>query len=123
MNLRPAFGPPTWPIDRYAPGSGATDGRLFGRWSFLPRCRCRRSDPRCTCGSTPYGRGRSVWLDRWGNVGRPGHGYVPFGGEVTEERRFGDVVILSQVTIGWWFGTPRYAPLFEATLRDARPVD
>jgi len=31
--------------------------------------------------------------------------------------------IPSRLTVGWWFGTPRYAPFFEATLLDARPAD
>jgi hypothetical protein len=64
----------------------------------------------------------SLWLERWGKVGRSGHGYVPFGGDVAAEQRFGDVVIPSRVTIGWWYGTPRYAPFFDAAILDARPL-
>jgi hypothetical protein len=41
-------------------------------------------------------------------------GYVECGCEVRAERRFGDVVVPSSVRVGWWFGTPRYAPFFEA---------
>jgi hypothetical protein len=153
-------------VDRYVPGSGATDGRLFGRWSFLHaddddtaraaagRAAAERmwapgslvpqqgvswraeSDehvvatlsvpperPEVHLRIDPDGRVRSVRLERWGKVGRPAYGYIPFGGEVAEERRFGDVVIPSRLTVGWWFGTPRYAPFFEATLLDARPAD
>jgi hypothetical protein len=65
---------------------------------------------------------RSVWLMRWGKAGTAEYGYIPFGGEILAERRFGDVVIPSRVTVGWWFGTPRYAPFFEATLLEARPI-
>jgi hypothetical protein len=28
----------------------------------------------------------------------------------------GGVVVPSAVTVGWWFGTPRYAPFFEAEI-------
>jgi hypothetical protein len=64
----------------------------------------------------------SVSVLRWGNVAQPEFGYIPFGAEVHAERRFGDVCIPSQMTVGWWFGTPRFAPFFECTLLDARPA-
>ena len=67
------------------------------------------------------GRVTSVSLQRWGKVGRPGYGYIPFGGDIRAERRFGDVVVPSRITAGWWYGTPRYAPFFDATIADARP--
>jgi hypothetical protein len=57
---------------------------------------------------------RSVSAPRWGNAGQRGYGYIPCGCEVRAERRFGDVVVPSSVTVGWWFGTPRYAPFFQA---------
>jgi hypothetical protein len=57
---------------------------------------------------------RSVVAQRWGDVGRKQFGYIPCGCEVHAERRFGDVVVPSDVSVGWWFGTPRYAPFFEA---------
>ena len=66
---------------------------------------------------------RSMQMMRWGNVGQDGFGYIPFGGDVHAERRFGDLVIPSQLTIGWWYGTARYSPFFEATIRDAHIVD
>ncbi len=40
---------------------------------------------------------------------------------MTAERRFGDVVIPSRVTVGWWYGTPRHKPFFETAVVDARP--
>ena len=64
----------------------------------------------------------SVSVLRWGEVGRKEPGYIPFGGTVRAERRFGDVVLPSAVTIGWWFGTPRFKPFFEATILDAEPI-
>jgi hypothetical protein len=41
-------------------------------------------------------------------------GYVSCGCEVLAERRFGDVTVPSDVRVGWWFGTPRYRPFFQA---------
>jgi hypothetical protein len=32
------------------------------------------------------------------------------------ERRFGDVVVPADVTIGWWFGTARWAPFCRASI-------
>jgi hypothetical protein len=63
---------------------------------------------------------REVSVMRWGKVGLPDFGYIPFGGVVNAERRFGDVVLPSQVTVGWWFGTRCFKPFFEATIREAR---
>ena len=65
---------------------------------------------------------RSVKVMRWGNVGREDFGYIPFGATMSAERCFGDVVLPSQVTVGWWFDTPRYAPFFVATILDATPL-
>lgn len=65
---------------------------------------------------------RSVSVMRWGKVGQKDFGYIPFGGDMHAERRFGDLVLPSEVTVGWWYGTPRYRPFFEATILDAVPV-
>ncbi|HEY0507615.1 MAG TPA: DUF6544 family protein [Blastococcus sp.] len=63
----------------------------------------------------------SVSVLRWGKVAQPDFGYIPFGADVHAERRFGGVCIPSQVTVGWWFGTPRFAPFFESTVLEAWP--
>ena len=60
---------------------------------------------------------RSVEIMRWGNVGQDRFGYIPFGGDIHAERRFGDLVLPSELTIGWWYGTARYRPFFVATIR------
>jgi hypothetical protein len=57
---------------------------------------------------------------RWGNAGRKEFGYIPCGCEVRAERRFGDLVVPSQVTVGWWFGTPDYEPFFTTRIEDLR---
>jgi hypothetical protein len=51
----------------------------------------------------------SVGVMRWGNVDQNDYGYIPFGANVTAERRFDDLV-LPRVSVGWWIGTPRSAP-------------
>jgi len=40
----------------------------------------------------------------------------------SERQRFGELVLPSRVTVGWWFGTPRYKPFFQATIRAVTPV-
>jgi hypothetical protein len=70
----------------------------------------------------PDGALRAAWAARWGNVGRPAFGYIPCGCEVGAERRFGALVVPSEVTVGWWFGTPDYAPFFRARVEDLRTV-
>ncbi|MGI8749668.1 MAG: hypothetical protein ACR2J6_03830 [Thermoleophilaceae bacterium] len=41
------------------------------------------------------------------------------GGHVHDERGFGDLTLPRRVSVGWWFGTPRYEPFVEATVLDA----
>lgn len=65
---------------------------------------------------------RQVALDRWGDVGRRGFGRIPFGGEVGAERRFGDAVVPTRARVGWWWGTPRWRPFFDATIRSVEPL-
>lgn len=65
------------------------------------------------------GRPTRVELQRWGNVGQKEFGYIPFGGDIIAERTFGPLTLPSQVSVGWWFGTERYQPFFQATILDA----
>jgi hypothetical protein len=65
---------------------------------------------------------RSTWVDRWDDGRHGNRGYVPCGGDVHAERRFDHVTLASLVTVGWWFGTPRYAPFFEAEILAAETV-
>jgi hypothetical protein len=62
----------------------------------------------------PRGAVVAVSAMRWGPAGGKRFGYVPCGGEVHAERRFGDLVLPARFSVGWWFDTPRYAPFFEA---------
>jgi hypothetical protein len=59
---------------------------------------------------------------RWGDAGSGAFGYIPCGCEVAGERRFGAVTVPSEVTVGWWFGTPRWAPFFRASIHSLEPL-
>lgn len=65
---------------------------------------------------------RSVSALRWGNAGQKAFDYIPCGCDAHGERRVGDFVVPSAITVGWWFGTPRYTPFFEAGVSDLAPV-
>ena len=75
--------------------------------------------PELTLRIDAQGAPRSVSMLRWGNVGRPEYGYIPFGAEIHAEARFGERTLPSRVTVGWELGTPAFKPFFEA--RSARP--
>lgn len=70
----------------------------------------------------PDGRVLNVVAQRWGEVTKGTFTYLPFGADVHEERRFGDLVIPSRVTAGWNYGTERYSPFFKATITTAIPA-
>jgi hypothetical protein len=67
-----------------------------------------------------HGAQRTVTAQRWGNAGETSFQYIPFGGEIHAERRFGDFVLPSHASVGWWFGTPRYEPFFKAVIEGVR---
>ena len=67
----------------------------------------------------PDGRVLNVVAQRWGEVSKGTFGYLPFGADVHEERRFGDLVIPSRMTAGWNYGTDKYSPFFKATITTA----
>ena len=64
---------------------------------------------------------QTVSAMRWGNRGGEAFDYVPCGCEVHAERAFGDLRVPSALSVGWWFGTSRYAPFFEAEIRSVGP--
>jgi hypothetical protein len=69
-----------------------------------------------------HGAIRIVSALRWGNAGEKTFQYIPFGGEIHAERRFGDLLLPSTLSVGWWFDTPRYAPFFHAEISDVTPT-
>jgi hypothetical protein len=62
---------------------------------------------------------QSVNLQRWGNAGQKAFGYIPFGGDVLSEKRFGGLVLPSRLRVGWWHGTERFSPFFKAEIISA----
>ena len=68
------------------------------------------------------GRLVSLSSQRWGEVTKGDFGYHPFGGDVHEERRFGELVLPGRLTAGWGYGTDNYVPFFKATITTAKPV-
>jgi hypothetical protein len=66
---------------------------------------------------------QSVHLQRWGNAGEKTFGYIPFGGDILAEKRFGDFVLPARLRVGWWHGTERFSPFFEAEIISAIPDD
>jgi Family of unknown function (DUF6544) len=68
------------------------------------------------------GRLKAVRTQRWGDqTDDKTFALIPFGGHLEEDRRFGDYTIPTQVSVGWWYGTERYArhEFFRATLHSA----
>ena len=66
---------------------------------------------------------QSVNLQRWGDAGGKAFGYIPFGGDILAEKRFGDFVLPARLRVGWWHGTKRFSPFFEAEIISAVPND
>ncbi len=69
-----------------------------------------------------HGAIRTISTLRWGNAGEKTFQYIPFGGDVHAERRFGDLMLPSTLSVGWWFDTPRYAPFFRAEISSVTPM-
>ncbi|MCU1455853.1 MAG: hypothetical protein JWN46_3999 [Acidimicrobiales bacterium] len=65
---------------------------------------------------------QSVNLQRWGDAGGKAFGYLPFGGDVLAEQRFGDFFLPSRLRVGWWHGTERFSPFFKADILSAGPI-
>jgi hypothetical protein len=69
-----------------------------------------------------HGAIRTVSALRWGNAGEKTFQYIPFGGDVHAERRFGDLLLPSILSVGWWFDTPRYEAFFRAEINAVTPT-
>jgi hypothetical protein len=95
--------------------AGSADS-IVARWTVGPE------RPEVRIGIDEAGAVRSVCAARWGKVGTGRFQYIPFGGELAGERHFGPYLLPSRVSVGWWWGTPRYAPFFQAELLDVTPL-
>jgi hypothetical protein len=107
-----------WAPMTLLPDSGVSwraesDELIVARWQLPPE------EPEVRLDLDGDGSVRRAWVDRRddGSYGR--HGYIPCGALVKAERRYGDLVIPSDLVAGWWFGTPRWAPFFEAHIVSA----
>jgi hypothetical protein len=110
------FAPPSVLPDRGVAWRAESDDVIVARFDLppeRPEVRVRIDD---------HGAMRSVSALRWGDAGERTFGYLPFGGDVHAERRFGDLVLPSALRVGWWFDTPRYAPFFQAEIGAVRPL-
>ena len=123
---------------RSAAGRAAAEAALWSPASLLPErgvvwrteaddhivasCEVPPERPEIHIRIDDRGGVRNSWLSRWtsGDVDEPG--YVPFGVDVRAERTFGSMTIASRVAAGWWYGTPRYKPFFEAEISAASPL-
>lgn len=123
---------------RSAATRAAIESVVFAPPSVLPGCgvtwQAETDDVILACFDLPperpevrlhideHGAIQTVSAQRWGNDGDRAFQYIPFGGDVHAERRFGDLVLPSILSVGWWFDTPRYAPFFRAEISTVTPL-
>ena len=111
-----AFAPPS-----VLPGRGVTwraesDSVIVADFDLPPE------HPQVRVRIDEHGAIRTVSALRWGNAGEKTFRYIPFGGEIHAERRFGDLVLPCNATVGWWFDTSRYTPFFKAEISAVTPT-
>lgn len=123
---------------RSAAGRAALEAVVFAPATVLPgggvSWRAEADDRLVACFDLPperpevhvqidrTGAMRAAHAERWGDPAKRGFAYVPCGCEVHAKRAFGDFVIPSGISVGWWFGTPSYEPFFETEILDLRPI-
>lgn len=110
------FAPPSVLPDRGVGWQAETDDLIVARFDLTPE------HPEIRLRIDQHGAIRTVSALRWGNAGEKTFQYIPFGGDVHAERRFGDLVLPSTLSVGWWFDTPRYAPFFRAEISAVTPM-
>jgi hypothetical protein len=99
--------------DRGVSWRAESDDLIIASWTLPPE------EPEVRLRIDADGAVRSVSVDRWDDGTHGRHGYIPCGAEVRAERRFADLIIASEIVAGWWFGTPRWDPFFEARVLEA----
>lgn len=66
------------------------------------------------------GEVRQIRTRRWGDRTEDGsYGYIPFGGELGQERTFGGYTIPTKLSVMWWPGTVKQFEFFRAEIEDA----
>ena len=93
-----------------------SDEVIVASWELPPE----RPEVRVRIG--PDGAVRAVSAERWDRKATPDFRYIPCGGDILAERRFGDFTVPSRAEVSWWYGTARCAPFFRVQLRDFAPV-
>jgi hypothetical protein len=117
---RAAIEAATWSPTSVLPERGVSwradgDDEIVGTWEVPPErlaVRLRIDE---------NGAQTSAFVLRWDDGSHGRRGYIPMGGIVHEERRFGDLVIPSRMTIGWWFDQPQWWPFYEVEVLSAEP--
>jgi hypothetical protein len=102
------FAPPSVLPTRGVTWSAETEDLIVGRFDLSPE------QPEVHARIDERGALVTVSALRWGNAGEQTFRYIPCGCEVHADRRFGDRLVPSSLTVGWWFDTSRYAPFFKA---------
>ena len=110
------FAPTSVLPDRGVAWRAETESIIVARFELPPE------HPEVRVRIDEHGAIRTVSGMRWGNAGQKTFQYIPFGGEIHAERRFGELVLPSRATVGWWFATPRYAPFFHAEITAVTPA-
>jgi hypothetical protein len=110
------FAPPTVLPARGVTWRAETDNVIVAGFDLPPE------RPEVRLQIDDHGAIRAVSAARWGDVGEKTFQYIPFGGEIHAERRFGDLVLPSIISVGWWFGSPRYRPFFQAQIHAVTPT-
>jgi hypothetical protein len=110
------FAPPSVLPVRGVTWRAETDNVIVARFDLPPE------QPEIRLQIDDHGAIRTVSALRWGNAGEKTFQYIPFGGEVHAERRFGELLLPSTLSVGWWFETPRYAPFFHAEISAVTPT-
>jgi hypothetical protein len=70
----------------------------------------------------PDGGVRSAWAMRWGDAGDGTFALLPCGCDVAAERRFGALVVPSQLVVSWGYGTAAQRPFFRSRVTALEPV-
>jgi hypothetical protein len=117
---RTAIEAATWSPMSMLPERGVSwradgDHEIVGTWDVppeRPEVRLRIDDA---------GAQTSGFVLRWDDGRHGRRGYIPMGGIVHEERRFGDLVIPSRMTVGWWFDQPQWWPFYKVEVLSAEP--
>jgi hypothetical protein len=104
------FAPPSVLPGRGVTWRAETENVIVARFDLPPE------QPEVRLRIDDHGAIRTVSAVRWGNAGEKTFQYIPFGGEVHVEHRFGHLVLPSTLSVGWWFDTPRYAPFLHAEI-------